>query len=403
MSDSSALAGVKVLDLTHALAGPFCTMMLADLGADVVKIEHPDGGDRTRREGLIGDFSTYFGSINRGKRGIVLDLKSPAGVDVAKRLADQADVVVFNFAPGVVERMGLSFAELEARNPRLIYAICSGFGQTGPWAERPGVDPMIQALSGIMSVTGEPAGPPVRVGYSIGDLAGGMFLTVGILSALYERERSGRGQLVDIGLLDCQLALMENHLVTYMATGKLPKRTGSRHPRALLTRIYPTCDGDIMVGFSKRNWQTACRVVLGQPQWADFATTDTPGWEVEVEPLLVEIMRGQPTQYWIEKLETSGILFASVNTAAEVVAQAQIKARDMIQETVNSAGRRLKVIGSPIKMSRTPAKIQSAAPLLGEHTREVLSDWLGVEGQEQRELHDKGAFRASSGKRQWIW
>lgn len=403
MSDSSALAGVKVLDLTHALAGPFCTMMLADLGADVVKIEHPDGGDRTRREGLIGDFSTYFGSINRGKRGVVLDLKSPVGVDVAKRLADQADVVVVNFAPGVVERMGLSFAEIEARNPRIIYAICSGFGQTGPWAERPGVDPMIQALSGIMSVTGEPVGPPVRVGYSIGDLAGGMFLTVGILSALYERERSGRGQLVDIGLLDCQLALMENHLVTYMATGKLPKRTGSRHPRAMLTRIYPTCDGNVMVGFSKRNWQTACRVVLDQPEWADLATSDTPGWEVEVEPRLVEIMRGQSTQYWIKRLETSGIFFAPVNTAADVVEQAQVKARDMIQETVDSAGRRLRIIGSPIKMSRTPAKIQGAAPLLGEHTSEVLSDWLGVEGEEQREMHDRGAFRTGGGARHWIW
>ncbi len=403
MSDSSALAGIKVLDLTHALAGPFCTMMLADLGADVVKIEHPDGGDRTRREGLIGDFSTYFGSINRGKRGVVLDLKSPAGIDVAKRLSDQADVVVVNFAPGVVERMGLSFAELEARNPRLIYAICSGFGQTGPWAKRPGVDPMIQALSGIMSVTGEADGPPVRVGYSIGDLAGGMFLALGILSALYERERSGRGQLVDIGLLDCQLALMENHLVTYMATGKLPKRTGSRHPRAMLTRIYPTHDGNIMVAFSKRNWQTACRVVLDRPGWADFAASDTSEWEAEVEPLLVEIMRGKSTQYWVEKLETSGILFAPVNTAADVVEQPQVKARDMIQETVNSAGRLLKVIGSPIKMSRTPAKIQGAAPLLGEHTREVLSDWLGMEGEEQREMDDRGAFRADGGKRQWIW
>lgn len=392
-NNDGALAGVKVLDLTHALAGPFCTMILADLGADVVKVEHPNGGDLTRRNGRIGNFSTYFGSVNRGKRGILLDLKNSAGQEVAKRLADQADVLAVNFSPGVVERMGLDYASLAARNPRLIYAICSGYGQTGRWAKRQGIDPIIQAVSGIMNITGEPDGPPVRVGYSIGDMGGGVFLAMGILSALFERERSGKGQLLDIALMDCQLAFMENPIVTYLATGKITQRTGSRHPRTVLTRIYPTKDGNIMAGFSKRNWETACHKVLDHPQWATDPLFDSADNLQKIEAILNEVMRTDSTDSWLKKLDAAGIPAMRVNTVADVVEEQQVRDREMIQETIDSNGRQLKVVASPIKLSRTPARIRGAAPLLGEHTGVVLSEWLGMEADEQAQFAGKGAFQ----------
>ncbi|KKL56322.1 hypothetical protein LCGC14_2246550, partial [marine sediment metagenome] len=259
------LSGVIVLDLTWVLAGPFGSEILCDLGAEVIKVERPPFGDVARTTGPhIKNESGYFFSVNRGKKSICLDLKRPAGKDIFLRLAEKADMVMENFTPGTMESLGLSYETLSARNPRLIYAATSGFGQTGPDRLRPALDIVVQGMGGIMSITGEPGGPPVRPGISLGDIAAGLYTAIGILAALQEREKSGRGQMIDISMLDCQIAILENAFMRYFATGETPGPIGTRHPLATPFQAFPTKDGWIVLALSwgvPNQWELLCATI----------------------------------------------------------------------------------------------------------------------------------------------
>ncbi len=398
-----ALSGVRVLDFTHVLAGPYCTMILADLGADVIKIENPQGGDLTRMIKDEKEFSTYFGSINRGKRSLVLDIKKPAGLELALRLSDKADVVVQNMGPGVAEKLGIGHDKLMERNPALIYAMVTGYGLDGPWAERKGVDPAIQALSGAMSITGDPQGQPSRVGFSIADLSGGLFLAIGVLAALNERARSGRGQYIDVSLLESQMALLENALVRYMDTGVVPQRVGGAHPLETLTRSYQTRDGALVVGLSGRNWQAACRA-LGRVDWADDPGLLPPEAHIDrVLPELQETFLTQDTAQWMEQLARANVQCTPILTVKEAAALPPIVERGFIRETVDGNGRRLRVAGSPLRLSRTPAQVGRAAPLLGEHTREALDDWLQISDEDYIALENEGVFHNFKRQTRGFW
>jgi CoA:oxalate CoA-transferase len=395
---TGALAGVRVLDCTHALAGPYAGMLLADLGADVVKVEQPDGGDRSRRNGpFVDGMSAKFGSVNRGKRSIVLDLKHPAGKDLALRLVDAADVLVQNFAPGVMDRLGLGYAALSERNPRLVYASCTGFGETGSYAKRLGVDPIIQAMSGAMSITGEPDGPPVRVGYSMCDLGGGMFLAMGVLGALYERERSGLGQFLDISLLECHLALLENAIVRHTVAGEVPSRLGSRHPYGdPLNHAYMTRDGAMIAGFSALDWTHICEA-LGHPEWLTDPVLGQPeANRAAVEAALKELLRSDDTRAWVARLEQAGVMCVPINSIAEALQETPVVEREFIQDTLDSQGRHMPMVASPLRLSRTPPRRGEGPPALGEHSQAILAEWLGLESGAFDDLEADGIFTPST-------
>lgn len=402
---NGALSGVRVLDFSHALAGPYATMVLADLGAEVLKVEHPAGGDRTRRF-TDGDenFSPYFGSINRNKKSILLDVKQPGGRDLALRLAAQADVVVHNMGPGVAERLGLSYEQLSEGNPRLIYAIVTGFGREGSWANKTGVDPVIQALSGAMSFTGEPDGAPVRIGFSTVDVAGGMWLAMGVLAALNERHASGKGQLLDVSLLEAQMAWMENAMVRFMDTGVAPRPLGSTHTYEKLTRAYQTRNGWIVAGLTARNWKDAC-LLWGRNDWAQDEELDRNlmAHDKELVPQIQAILREQDTEYWIEKLESIRVSCTPVNTMKEAVELPPLKERGFICETTDRNGRKLRIAGSPLHMSRTPGTVRAAAPVLGEHAREALGSWLGMGDEEFARYEAEGIFNESDRTLRSFW
>ncbi len=400
-----ALEGVRVLDFTHALAGPYGTMILSDLGADVLKVEHPGGGDRTRRytDGED-DFSAYFGSVNRNKQSVVIDLKHPKGQELAQRLARKADVLVQNFGPGVAERLGLDYETLAGANPRLILAQVTGFGADGPWADRTGVDPVIQALSGSMSITGEPDGGPVRVGYSIVDLAGGVWLAMGILGALYEREQSGMGQMLDVSLLEGMMALMENAIVRYLYKGEIPQRMGSSHPYSRLTSAYQTKDGWMVFGISARNWKGCCEV-WGRDDWLnDPALQAKPEENVAIlKPEVEKILLQETSAYWTERLGAIGVLCTPINTVADAVELPPIVQRGFIQDTENADGRHLRIAGSPLRLSRTPGRVRAAAPLLGQHNRSALESWLGLSDGEFEQYEAAEVFKQVGRETRGFW
>lgn len=403
--EGGALAGVRVLDFSHALAGPYSTMILSDLGADVLKVEHPGGGDRTRRytDGEE-NFSPYFSSVNRNKHSVVLDIKHQAGRELVGRLARQADVVVQNMGPGVAERVGLGYEDLSKLNPRLIYAVVTGFGRDGPWADRVGVDPLIQALSGSMSIVGEPGGPPLRVGYSIVDLVGGLYLAIGILGALNERHASGKGQLLDISLMEAQMALMENAVVRYLATGEVPQPVGNAHPYSTLTRAYETQDGWLMATLSVRNWKAACEV-FGRADWlADKAMQERPEkFTDSLVPELRRIFKAHKRQHWIDRLVPAGVKCMPVNNIAEALETPPIRERGFIRETVDANGRKLKIAGSPLRLSRTPGRVRKAAPVLGQHTRSKLVQWLDMGDEEYAKYEAQGIFETVDPKIRGFW
>jgi crotonobetainyl-CoA:carnitine CoA-transferase CaiB-like acyl-CoA transferase len=388
--DRPALDGIRVLDFTHVLAGPFCTMILADLGAEVLKVEHPAGGDLGRRAG--GDqFGTYFGSLNRGKLGAVLDLKQPEGLELAVRLAEKADVLVQNYGPGSFEAMGLGYEALSRRNPGLIYASVTGFGHDGPWADRPGVDPLIQAISGLMSITGEPDGPPVRVGYSATDIAGGVWLAIGVLAALNERNRSGKGQFLDVSLLEAQMSFLENAIARSLNGGEAPARLGSRRHEFHVTQSYETSDGWFITEFEDRNWQAACGV-LGHPEWPEDPKLASPERNPAANEAIRAVLLKDTTANWMSRLSAVGLACRPIKTVAEGIELPPIQERGFINETVDASGRLLRIVGSPLRLSRTPGRVRGPAPLLGEHTRHALQTWIGLSEEEIDAYADKGIF-----------
>ncbi len=374
-----ALSGLKVLDLTRVLAGPFCTMILADLGAEVIKIERPETGDDSRAFGpFIGDESMYFNGINRNKKSVELNLKAEEDREVFMKMAKEADVLVENFRPGSMEKLGFSYEELKKVNPTLIYATSSGFGHSGPYSDRPAYDLIIQALAGTMSITGHPDGPPTKVGSSVADIIAGIYTAVGITSALYYREQKGEGQFVDVSMMDCQVSVLENAIARYFATGENPGRIGNRHPSITPFAMYNTKDSQVIIAAgSAKLWEDFCRAI-GKPELLEderFKDNRLRTENVEVlEKILEEVFAEKTTREWLDILEGHSIPCAPVNEIEDVVNDPQIKAREMIQEIEHPKLGKVKLPGIPIKFSKTPGKIRKAAPSLGENNKEYKGE-----------------------------
>lgn len=389
------LKGIHVLDLTRILAGPYATMILGDLGAEVIKIEQPGVGDEARGFGPFkNDFSLYFMSVNRGKKSVTLNLKHPRGKEIFLELVKQSDVVVENFRPGAMRKLGLDYESLKVNHPSLLYAACSGFGQTGPYATRGAYDMIIQGMGGIMSITGEPDRPPVRVGTSIGDLTSALFTTVGILSALRHRDKTGEGQLIDVGMLDCQVAILENAIARYLSTGEIPQPLGRRHPAITPFEAFESADGYVVIALGNNElWRKFCAHV-NCPELIDDGRFHTNALRTEhhdkLFPILAEIMCQRTTEQWIGALEEIGVPCGPVNTVDKVVNDSQVRAREMIVEVKHDTTGVVRIPGLPIKLSETPGQVDAPAPNLGEHTTEILTALLGVQADEINRLKQAG-------------
>ena len=378
MSKGGALEGIRVLDVTQVMAGPFCAMQLCDMGADVIKVEPPEG-DVTRKMGArAGADSAGYAALNRGKRAIALDLKSIAGRDAMRRLADRSDVLVENFRPGVMADLGLDYDTLAASNPRLIYASISGYGQTGPDAHKGGFDLVAQAVSGLMSVTGEPGRPPVKCGVPVTDLAAGLFALAGILAALRHRDHTGRGQHIDTSLVEAGLALSVWEAAQYFADGVTPEPLGSAHRFLAPYQAIRCADGYIAIGAgTDRLFRQLC-ALLGHDEWsADPQFVDTSA-RVRNRASLISGIESvtieRDSKYWLAHLEAHGIPCGPINTYADAFSDAHLHSRQMIVEIDHPTLGRLRTLGSPLKMSVTPTVVKGGVPGLGEHTNEVLRE-----------------------------
>ena len=388
---ASPLNGIKVLDLTRVLAGPYATMLLGDLGAEVIKIEQPGTGDESRNFGPFKNgFSLYFMSVNRGKRSVTLNLKTERGRAIFKQLLNQTDILVENFRPGTMEKLGLSYDTLKSEYPSLIYAACSGFGQTGPYAQQGAYDMIIQGMGGIISITGEPGGPPVRVGTSISDITAALFTTIGVLSALHHRNQTGKGQFVDVAMLDSLVAVLENAVVRYFATGEAPKPLGARHPAITPFEAFASADGHVIIALGNDTlWAKFCEHVGRQVLISDkrFRTNaDRTENHDQLFPILSEIMSQRTTDDWIDALGKIGVPCGPINAMDKVVTHPQVQAREMITRVVHQITGEVEVPGVPIKLSETPGSVDAPAPSLGEHTAEVLTDLLKIDTAEVEQL-----------------
>lgn len=376
------------------MAGPYCAMLLADMGARVIKVE-PPAGDSTRvMAGSQGSDSAAFNAVNRGKLGIVLDLTKDQGRHVFTRLARGADILVENYRPGVMARLGLDYAKLSVENPRLIYASISGYGQTGPWAQKGGFDLIAQGLSGIMSVTGTPGGPPVKAGPPLTDLGAGLFATIGVLGALHHRTQSGRGQHVDTSLVDAGLALSVWEVTDYVTTGNIPGPIGSAHRLTAPYQAVQCADGHLTIGAANDRNFAKLTTVLGHPEWAADPRFVTNHLRVqhrtELAALIEEITGTAPVAAWLERLDAAGIPCGPILNYEQALSTPQAIAREMVAEVDHPILGRLKTVGTPIKMSETPLNPGRRAPMLGEHTDEVLAN-AGYSGDEIEQLRYAGA------------
>jgi crotonobetainyl-CoA:carnitine CoA-transferase CaiB-like acyl-CoA transferase len=374
---SGALAGLRVIDLTQVMAGPFCTMLLADLGADVIKIEPPNGDSTRTMPGAVGTDSPSFNAVNRGKRSVVLNLKTKQGVEAVKALALTADIFVENYRPGVMETLGLDYASLSALNPRMIYASISGYGQTGPDRNKGGFDLVAQGVSGIMSVTGEPQGAPVKSGIPLTDLGAGLFATVGILAALEYRHKTGRGQQVDTSLLDAGVGLSVWESTQYFSGRGIPERLGSAHRMSAPYQAFRCSDGYITVGGANdRAFHRICDV-LGHPEWRDMPEFLTDGMRIrnraELAARIEAITSAKPRAHWLELFDANNIPCGPINDYSQVFQDPQVLARELVVDVEHPTLGAIRALGSPIKLSATPPDVRRRAPLLGEHTEEVLS------------------------------
>jgi crotonobetainyl-CoA:carnitine CoA-transferase CaiB-like acyl-CoA transferase len=395
---SGPLAGVRVLDLSRILSGPFATMVFADLGADVIKLENPRTGDDTRQWAppYQGDQSAYFLSVNRNKRGVAVDLKTEQGLDIALRLADRADIVVENFRPGTAGRLGLGYDALAARNPRLIYASISGFGQTGPYAYEPGYDAIAQALGGLMSVTGEAEGNPVRVGNSVADLSAAWWAAIGILAALHARHTTGRGEWIDISLLDGQIASLTYLAGGYFASGDVPRRYGSAHPSIVPYQALRTGDGLLMVAVGNDTLWGRFASLLGLAELADnprFATNpQRVANRTELISIIETALAAKGSTAWAEELSRVGIPAGAINSIDAALVHPQVAARDMVLTTEHPTAGTLHMAGSPIKLSDYTTTVRRPPPTLGEHTDEVLRE-LGYSAEDISAMREAGVIR----------
>jgi len=392
------LTGTRVLDLSRILSGPFATMIFADLGADVIKLEDPRTGDDTREWAppFQGTESAYFLSVNRNKRDIAVDLKREEGRAIAQRLADRADIVIENFRPGTAARLGLGYEELSKRNPRLIYASISGFGQTGPYASEPGYDAIAQALGGLMSVTGEPGRDPVRVGNSAADIGAAMWAAIGVLAALHERASTGRGQWIDISLLDGQIAWLTYLASGYFATGEVPQRYGSAHPSIVPYQAMRTKDGHLMVAVGNDAlWHRFAQLLdldalIDDPRFS--TTPERVRNRDSLSPLLEAALLRRTSAEWAHDLAAAGIPAGPINTIDVALAHPQVQSRDMVLSLEHPTAGTVRMVGSPIKLSGQTRAAPLAPPTLGQHTDAVLAE-LGFRDDDIRALRDGGVVR----------
>ena len=376
------LDGLLVLDFTRVLSGPYCTMLLADMGARVVKIEHPGRGDDTRAWGppFVGSESAYFLSINRNKESLTLDLKNPGSKMVLEGLLERADVLVENFRPGTMERLGLGYSTLHERHPRLVYCSISGFGQTGPRRTQAGYDAVVQAEGGLMSITGDAGGPPYRLGVAISDIVSGMFAAQGVAMALLARERTGSGQLVDIGMLDATAALLTYQAAICFATGVPPGRMGNRHPTIVPYETFAAADGDIVIAVGNDDqWQRFC-AAAGLGGLANDARFATNRARVEnyatLRPHLANRLRARARDEWLNDFTSAGVPCGAVRDIGEVLEDPQLADRDMLKSVEHAVLGVVRVLGVPVKLSDTPGSVRSAPPTLGQHTEAILRDDL---------------------------
>jgi CoA:oxalate CoA-transferase len=377
------LTGVTVVDLSRILAGPYCTLMLAEMGARVIKIEPPERGDDARHYGpFVNGVSTYFASVNRGKESIALDLKVPADRRTLEALIASADVVVENFKPGTMEKLGYGWDDLNRRYPRLIYAAASGFGHSGPESTRPAYDMVVQGMGGIMSVTGHAGGPPTRIGMSIGDIGAGLYTTIGVISALYQRERTGKGIKVDVSMFDCQLALLENAVMRYFVSGKPPGPLGARHPTITPFEVFATADDPIIIAAGNDALFVKLVQALARPELAKdprYTTNDERNRNVDaLKSELEAVLTTKPKAHWASVLDRVGVPAGPINNVAEAIGHPQALARNMVVEVDDPKAGRLKLSGFPIKFSHYPdPATRQPAPALDASRQAILAE-LGV-------------------------
>ncbi|MGG1662131.1 CaiB/BaiF CoA transferase family protein [Brevibacillus sp. NRS-1366] len=375
-----ALKGIRVLDLSQVMAGPYCSMLLADMGADVIKIEPPLRGENTRRMGppFVNGESGAFLSVNRNKRGIAINLKEEEGVKLFHRLAKTADVIVENYRPGVVKRLGIDYDTIRLLNPRIIYCSISGFGQTGPYSNRGGYDLIAQGMSGIMSVTGEKGGNPVKCGLPITDLGAGMFACYGILTSLMARERTGEGQYVDTSLFEAGLAMSVWESTEYWYSGEIPQPTGSAHRLSSPYQAFQAKDGYFTIGAdTEHHWPLFCSLI-GLSQLVTDERFAENYARMKHLPELVQLVEekttAHPRSYWLEQFEKAGIPAGPINTFQEALNDPHTLAREMVHTLEHPVAGSIKALGIPVKLSRTPGEIVRTAPMLGEHTLEIMQE-----------------------------
>jgi formyl-CoA transferase len=387
------LDGVRVLDLSRVLAGPYCTMMLGDLGADIIKIEAPGLGDDTRHWGppfAKGGESAYFLCVNRNKRSMTLNLKSAQGLEILKELIRQSDILVENFRVDTLEKWGLDYEALQGIRPGLIYCTITGYGYTGPYRHLPGYDFIIQAQGGLMSITGPEEGEPYKVGVAIADITAGLFACNAILAALFERQRSGRGQRIDISLLDSQIAWLANVGSNYLISGEKPIRYGNAHPNIVPYQTFKAKNGYFALGIGNDNqWRQFCEKT-GREEWVEDIRFRTNANRVEnrsdLIPLLDELFGQGEISHWLSILETIGVPCGPINSIDQVMEDPQVRAREMVINVDHASAGSIQMVASPLKIPTAPPVIRLPPPMLGEHTEQILHELLGLEGKTVQDL-----------------
>ncbi|HLT56376.1 MAG TPA: CoA transferase [Bacillota bacterium] len=376
---SGALTHIKVLDLSRVLAGPFCTMILGDLGAEVIKVEAPGGSDETRKWGppFQNGVSAYYLTANRNKKSITANLKTEEGIKIIKELVKESDVVIHNFKTGTMEKFGLGYEELKEINPQIVYCSITGFGETGPYKDMPGYDFIIQAMSGLMSITGDEKSGPQKLGVAITDVLTGLYACIGIQAALLEREQSGMGQKLDISLYDSAVSSLVNIGSNYLMSGNIPKRLGNQHANIVPYQTFPTQDGEMVIAVGNdHQFKKLCQI-LGKPELAEMekfkSNPDRVQHRNELIPLLEEVLITKPTSYWQEKCNEQKIPCGPIQNIEQVANDPQLAARNMFMTTEHPTAGTIKMIGSPLKLSRTPVTLRHHPPNAGEHNDEILS------------------------------
>jgi crotonobetainyl-CoA:carnitine CoA-transferase CaiB-like acyl-CoA transferase len=398
---SGPLSGLRVLDLTRVLAGPWATQTLADFGAEVIKIEKPGEGDDTRGwgppfltnpDGTTGD-AAYFQSANRGKQSVCIDMAQPSGQDLIRKLAAKSDIIIENFKVGGLKKYGLDYDSLKSIAPKIIYCSITGFGQTGPYANRAGYDFMIQGMAGIMSVTGEPDGQPMKMGVAFSDIFAGLHAVIGIQAALFHRERTGQGQHIDISLLDSQVAVLANQALNYLVGGKVPQRLGNAHPNIVPYQTFETKDGHIIIAVGNDRQYTEFCNLIGAPELASGPYATNRG-RVEnrnaLIPLLEPHLKQHTTEAWVKTFESAAVPCGPINTIDQVFENPQVKARGMQLDQLRSDGLKIPGVANPVVFSETPTETKTPAPRLGDSTQAILAGVLGLSENQIEALKAEG-------------